>query len=242
MENRPPFKIIYKYNNTSNNVSYLNLIFLNEKYSKLLPLLKKIKNLSLDKCLIGLTLAEFQILVQNFTEKWYKYFFNKNHLLLYTKKISKDENILRLIKINKKWMTENIINYEKTLKNVYSFEKELTYDMEYQEFLNNLNYSHKGGEEIKEPEIQDYNLDDDEDTSENLNEISFDDFDIQKEDLMGKTSSTTEGEKTVSSNRYKYIISFNNNSKEFFSLEESFNKQYIFGTELMMDDTINDVL
>ena len=251
-----PIKIIYKYHNKQNNIQYHHFIFLDKKYKDAKDVLDKIAPLPYDKCLVALTQKDFKKLVDNFSQEWYSCFFNKHHLQLYTKKISKNPYILNLIKIDKEWVKKHVIHYEKTLKNVYSYSNILSYEEEYTEFVKNINIQRGGAldaEEDDDPDNLNIFDDDDNDNDETreadkgaeethqnqeqdevVEEINFDnDIDIEQYDVSNRQNADN-------AHKHKYLIK--NAVEKNSHLEESFLKKYIWECEIYLNDSINDIM
>ena len=246
-----PIKIIYKYQNRQNNTQYYHFIFLEKRYREIKDVLEKIANLPYDKCLISLTQNDFKKLVDSLSENWYTCLFNKHHLYLYTKKISKNPYILKLIKIDKEWVKKHVIHYEKTLKNVYSYSNILSYEEEYAEFVKNISVQKGGAPDIEEEDDPDnlniFDDDDNDDSQENdkegeedaeeervIEEINFDnDADIDQYEKSNRSSNDI-------AHKHRYVIK--NESQKNMYLEEAFVKKYVWDCEIYMNDSINDIM
>lgn len=124
-----PFKIIYKLNDIQQNPNYFQFIFFYSKIPKdIKGILNTIKDLTYKETLLKLSKEQFQRLTDVFTENWYKYLFNKHHLLKSIRQMNNDRAFLNLLKIDKNWIKKHIIEYEEKKINIYSFLSDISYE------------------------------------------------------------------------------------------------------------------
>ena len=118
-----PLKIIHKYKNNNRRIQYIIYIFIGGIIEEeIYEILESIKKKSLYDTINFLSKNKLEKLIGVYGDSWYKYFFNKYHILSQFNNIIKNSNKIKIVegKMGKKWYNDNIENI-KVRKVAYSF-------------------------------------------------------------------------------------------------------------------------
>jgi hypothetical protein len=160
--NDKPIKIIWKYKNLNRKVQYDTYIFIGQVNIKIINILNKIKKLSLYDSFIKLDIHEIKILIEEYGDLWYKYFFNNYHIE-HTFETIKMNNVLKnnlIKKYDDKWYNETIINFKQKQKKIpYSYESNIKNLLSQKkvtltQFEKNINIDYTTTDKIKKNENQ----------------------------------------------------------------------------------------
>lgn len=89
-----PIKIIYKVKNNNGKHQYYNYIYIGKIPNNISKILDKIKDLSIQDTLLTLTQNERKEIEKYYGANWFKFFFNKHHILSSFKNIQKNKQTL----------------------------------------------------------------------------------------------------------------------------------------------------
>ena len=105
-----PYKVIWKYKNDNKFQQYHIYIFVGNISKQISDILDKIEKLNLFESLIQLNNDEIQILIKQYGEFWYKYFFNMYHCLFIISHIKHNETMTNDLKIKfgNEWFDNHI--------------------------------------------------------------------------------------------------------------------------------------
>lgn len=145
MENNP-YKIIYCVKNNNGNHQYYHYIFLGNIKYKIKNIIEKFKNLSLTDTILLLTDEEINELNDYYGNKWFKYFFNKEHI-----DYSLSTSNIKYMQIVNKLKLELINKKEYKPLFTYGFNTQKQFINSYLKNNKFVNYQNQeGGEEINE--------------------------------------------------------------------------------------------
>jgi len=127
-----PYKVIWRFKNENRYVQYHVYIFVGALHG-LDNIFKKIENLTLTDTLLQLSEQDMLKIVENYGDKWYKYFFNTYHIAYQIQQIRSNKTMLVDIteKMGKEWVEQHIIkNILADKKILYSYSAQYKSDAE----------------------------------------------------------------------------------------------------------------
>ena len=186
-----PIKIIHKYKNNNRKIQYNILIFigniLNEQTNKILL---KIKDKDLYNSLTELNEKEINILINEYGEYWYKYFFITKHINHTFEKIIKPnkDKIKEIInKYGQLWYNNHIDNYMNISKTIYSYQSKFKENIKNKLHIQKL--------KLKDIDNETFKLDTNDIKQQNMNFL-IDKKDINSFDLPTKRYKIDNNNKT----------------------------------------------
>lgn len=106
-----PYKVIHKYKNINNQYQYITFIFIGNYVSdEVMDVLEYIKSKDLFTSLSKLTKQKVNLMEKHYGNFWYRYFFNKRHIIISIKDItsSKMKKNELITKFGQKWYDKHI--------------------------------------------------------------------------------------------------------------------------------------
>lgn len=246
---RLPYKIIHKYKNIQACIGYNIYIFVGEHIPmSVKKILNKIRDLSLIETLQQITLSEFKSLVEQYTDSWYIYFFNKYHINYTRSLITKNLALIKNLQIPKKWIDNNFIDKPEVFMPAVGYAEKINIKRKHLEkLLSSKNIKQMRGSGVGSNEILRGGFEEldneDENNEEDLEEINMEDVDVDT------NSATTQKNISNIINIYdKKHLDHINKLYEAFSMEyqnqsldKVYNKIFIFDQFIYDNDTIYNV-
>lgn len=199
---KTPFKIIHKHLNNNDKIQYSIYIFIGNTPNRIIEILNKIKNFDLFKTLVSVLSSkeEKEMMINEYGENWYIYFFNGHHIKKTIKRLNQPENEFQKKKIidlsSIEWFDKhfnlNIIKkqnirygyeYFRNKKNAELIKNKGLIEMKKNYESNNIMSG--GNNDVDIDDIDD-DIDNDIVDSDDENEMEENDFDLINDDLENK--------------------------------------------------------